>query len=46
MYGKTYGKITEECSKGTYSRGIELPKDVKYNSTTKSTYKDPISIKK
>ena len=35
LYAKTYGKITQNCSKGSYHKGIELPTDVKYVSTTK-----------
>lgn len=35
LYGKTYGKITEDCVRGNYSKGIELPNDIKYKSTTK-----------
>lgn len=45
LYAKTYGKITENCFKGNYHRGIELPVDVKYTSTTKETYVHPGSIK-
>lgn len=45
LYAKTYGKITENCSKGSYNKGIELPNDVKYKSTTKDTYVNPNTIK-
>lgn len=45
LYAKTYGKITENCNKGNYYKGIELPTDVKYTSTTKETYVHPNRIK-
>lgn len=45
LYAKTYGKITENCNKGNYHKGIELPTDVKYTSTTKETYVHPNRIK-
>lgn len=45
LYAKTYGKITENCNKGNYNKGIELPNDVKYTSTTKETYVHPNKIK-
>jgi hypothetical protein len=45
LYAKTYGKITENCSKGNYYKGIELPTEVKYTSTTKDTYVHPNKIK-
>ena len=35
LYAKTYGKITQNCNRGNYYKGIELPTDVKYTSTTK-----------
>jgi hypothetical protein len=44
LYAKTYGKITENCSRGHYHKGIELPSEAKYTSTTKETYVDPRSI--
>lgn len=45
LYAKTYGKITENCSKQNFPRGIELPPEIKYKSTTKETYVDPNRIK-
>lgn len=45
LYAKTYGKITENCVKGNYPKGIEFPPDIKYKSTTKDTYTNPNSIK-
>ena len=45
LYAKTYGKITENCSKHNYPKGIEMPADVKYKSTTKDTYVEPNQIK-
>lgn len=45
LYAKTYGKITENCSKGNFNRGIEVPTEVKYKSTTKETYVNPNTIK-
>lgn len=45
LYAKTYGKITENCNKGNYYKGIELPTEVKYTSTTKDTYVHPNKIK-
>ena len=45
LYAKTYGKITENCNQGHYHKGIELPNDVKYTSTTKDTYVNPNAIK-
>ena len=45
LYAKTYGKITENCNRGNFHKGIELPNDVKYTSTTKETYVNPNTIK-
>ena len=45
LYSKTYGKITENCAKGQFNRGIEPPTDAKYTSTTKDTYAHPNKIK-
>ena len=45
LYAKTYGKITENCNRGNFHKGIELPNDVKYTSTTKETYVNPNIIK-
>jgi hypothetical protein len=45
LYAKTYGKITENCNRGNYYKGIELPNEVKYTSTTKDTYVHPNKIK-
>lgn len=45
LYAKTYGKITQNCAKQNYPKGIELPADIKYKSTTKDTYVEPNSIK-
>lgn len=45
IYARTYGKITQNCYKGNYPKGIEFPPDIKYKSTTKDTYVDPNSIK-
>jgi hypothetical protein len=45
LYAHTYGKITEDCAKKSYPKGIELPPEVKYKSTAKDTYVDPNQIK-
>lgn len=45
LYAKTYGKITQNCNQGQFHKGIELPNDVKYTSTTKDTYVNPNAIK-
>ena len=45
IYGKTYGKITEECYNGQYYRGSELPPDVRFTSTAKGAFVDPQAIK-
>lgn len=45
IYAKTYGKTTENCAKGQFNKGIEMPNEVKYTSTTKETYAHPNKIK-
>ena len=45
LYAKTYGKITENCSKQNFPKGIEFPPETKYKSTTKETYVNPNQIK-
>ena len=45
LYAKTYGKITENCTKQNFPKGIDHPADVKYKSTTKETYVPPGQVK-
>lgn len=45
LYAKTYGKITENCAKQNFPKGIEMPVEIKYKSTTKDTYVEPNQIK-
>ena len=46
LFANTYGKVTQNCHKGNYPKGIEHPPEIKYVSTTKGTYVDPKNIKK
>jgi hypothetical protein len=45
LYAKTYGKITEGCSRGDHPKGIEFPPEIKYRTTSQETYGDPNEIK-
>ena len=45
LYAHTYGKITEDCAKKNYPKGIEYEPNIKYKSTTKNTYVNPNEIK-
>lgn len=45
LYGKTYGRITEDCYHGQYYQGGELPADIRFLSTTKQAFVDPKNIK-
>lgn len=45
LYGKTYGKITENCYNGRYHQGTDLPAQIRFTSTAKETYVDPKGVK-
>ena len=45
LYGKTYGKITENCYNGKYHQGIDHPPAVKFTSTVKDAFVDPRILK-
>ncbi len=45
LFAQTYGKVTENCHKNNYQKGIEHPADVKYKSTTNDTFVHPNSVK-
>lgn len=45
LFGKTYGKITENCYNGRYHQGIDLPPAVRFTSTIKDTFVDPKAVK-
>ncbi len=45
IYGKTYGKITENCYNGKFHQGIDLPPPIKFTSSVKEAFVDPRNIK-
>ena len=44
LFGKTYGKITETSSLGTYNKGRDVPSDEKYKSIAKDNYTNQMRI--
>jgi hypothetical protein len=45
LYGKTYGKITENCYNGRFNQGIELPPSARFTSSVKEAFVDPKAIR-